>query len=102
MRNVLFAAVLLAAVSASGAAPAYAEPSQLDADRAPTSTIPAASAAPESPLAAFERLFARSVAVVVAPPAPAAVDPLDAPFHAALWSPPAPSKMSAAHAAESR
>lgn len=99
MRNALFAVSLLAAVSAAVAAPAGAESWQVDVDGVRTSTSPAA---PESPLAAFERLFARRVPALAAAPAPAAVDPLDAPFHAALWTPPAPSKMSAARVPESR
>ena len=102
MRNVLFAAVLVpfvAGVSATVAAPAHAEPLSLGADgvRALTSQ-----SAPESPLAAFERLFARRVSVLAAPPAPPTVDPLDAPFHAALWSRPIPAKVSAARAPEMR
>jgi len=98
MKNALFAAALLTAVSAGVAAPTHAEPSRLDGNGVRPST---AAAAPESPLAAFERLFAHRVSAVAPPSAPAAVDPLDAPFHAALWSPAAPSRMSAARVPES-
>ncbi len=60
-------------------------------------------AAPESPAAAFERmLVARAPASAAA--APARVDPLEAPFHAALWSAPKTSKLASAgaHVAERR
>jgi len=53
-------------------------------------------AAPEAPIAAFERLFAARVSTAPAAAAPIVDDPLDAPFHAALWSPPAPSRLAVA------
>ncbi len=53
-------------------------------------------AAPEAPIAAFERLLAAGVSRLPAPAAPRIADPLDAPFHAALWSPSAPSRLAAA------
>ena len=42
--------------------------------------------APEPPAATFERMLAPRRPIADAPLAPSAIDPLDAPFHAALWS----------------
>lgn len=45
--------------------------------------------APESPMAAFERMLGKDEPLVAAPAAPSRIDPLLPHFHAALWSAPA-------------
>ena len=53
-------------------------------------------AVPEAPIAAFERLLAAGVSRLPSLAIPRVVDPLDALFHAALWSAPAPSRLATA------
>ncbi len=81
----------LVSLAAAAFVPAQAEPLAVGPHGVQASTQ--SIAAPEAPIAAFERLLAARAPGVRTPTARLAVDPLDAPFHAALWSPAAPSKL---------
>lgn len=77
--------VSFAAVAASLLAqPAFAEPASVAIDGAPTVV---ASYAPDSPAAAFDRLFASRTATPVQPLAVRSPDTFERQFQIALWSP---------------
>lgn len=92
--KIAFVASALTCLAAAASVPAQAEPLLVGPQgvRAAQGSV----AAPDSPIAAFERLFAAAVSAAPAAAAPVVVDPLDAPFRAALWSPPAPSRLASA------
>ncbi len=94
MRKIAFVAGAVACVAAAAFAPAHAEPPVVGPQG--VQAAEGSVAAPESPIAAFERLFAAAGSAAPAAAAPVVADPLDAPFRAALWSPPAPSRLASA------